>query len=149
MAGRPMCGSRGRPRLTGVNTSTNRIALTVVGAPVTALVVWTVAVPLAGATLAVRMGGGTQTVGPLSVVATSLVAALAGSLLLMVLERRTARPDRVWRVITLAVLVLSLAGPLGSGAGAAAVLTLPLLHLIVGAMLVAMPARRRVRPVTA
>ncbi|MGW0197041.1 DUF6069 family protein [Nonomuraea sp. NPDC003201] len=42
----------------------------------------------------------------------------------------------------LVVLVLSLSGPLGSAAGLAATLVLMLMHLVVGAVLVAGLARR-------
>ncbi|MEV4019802.1 DUF6069 family protein [Nonomuraea angiospora] len=125
-----------------MNTSLRRLLLTLIGAPAAALAVWALAVPLAGAALTVRTGGGTQTVGPVSVIVASLVAGLAGWALLAVLERRTARPGRVWTITALVVLVLSLAGPLGSAVGLAATLVLTLLHLVVGAVLVAGLARR-------
>ncbi|MFI6743052.1 DUF6069 family protein [Nonomuraea sp. NPDC050451] len=125
-----------------MNTSLRRLLLTAIGAPAAALAVWALAVPLAGTALTVRTGGGTQTVGPVSVVVASLVAGLAGWALLAVLERRAARPGRSWTITALVVLVLSLSGPLGSAVGAAATLVLILLHLVVGAVLVAGLARR-------
>ncbi|MFF4621710.1 DUF6069 family protein [Nonomuraea jabiensis] len=124
-----------------MNTSLRRLLLTVIGAPAAALAVWALAVPLAGAVLTVRTGGGTQTVGPVSVIVASLVAGLAGWALLAVLERRAARPGRVWTITALVVLVLSLSGPLASAVGLAATLVLMLLHLVVGAVLVAGLAR--------
>ncbi|MGV9384094.1 DUF6069 family protein [Nonomuraea sp. NPDC003707] len=125
-----------------MNTSLRRLLLTVIGAPAAALAVWALAVPLSGAALTVRAGGGTQTVGPVSVIVASLVAGLAGWALLAVLERRAARPGRVWTITALVVLVLSLFGPLGSAVGLATTLVLMLLHLVVGAVIVAGLARR-------
>ncbi|MET7335830.1 DUF6069 family protein [Nonomuraea sp. NPDC005650] len=125
-----------------MNTSLRRPLLTLVGAPAAALAVWALAVPLAGTILTVRMGAGTQTVGPVSVVVASLVAGLAGWALLAALERWAPRPGRVWTITALVVLALSLTGPLGSAVGAAATLVLVLLHLVVGAVLVPGLARR-------
>jgi len=125
-----------------MNTSIRRLLVTVLGAPALALVVWALAVPLAGTTLTVRMAGGTQTVDPVSVVVASLAAGLAGWALLAVLERWSARPGRIWTIIALVVCALSLTGPLGSAVGAAATLVLVLLHLAVGAVLVLGLVRR-------
>jgi hypothetical protein len=118
-----------------MNTSAKRLLITVVGAPAAALVVWALEVPLAGITLTARVGGGTQTVGPEAIAVTSLLAGLAGWVLVAVLERFVARPRRIWRISAPAVLAASLTGPLGSGVGAAAVLALILLHLVVAAVL--------------
>ncbi|MCO5998930.1 DUF6069 family protein [Actinoallomurus rhizosphaericola] len=125
-----------------MNTSLRRLLLTVAGAPAAALAVWAVAVPLAGATLTVRTGGGTRTVGPASVVAASLLAGLAAWALLAVLERSAARPGRIWTITALAALALSLTGPLGSATGVAAALVLTVLHLVTGAVLVLGLVRR-------
>ncbi|MCF6467723.1 hypothetical protein FAF44_04765 [Nonomuraea sp. MG754425] len=125
-----------------MNTSAKRILLTVVGAPAAALAVWALAVPVAGTTLTVRTGAGTQPVGPGSVLVASLLAGLAGWALLAVLERFVSRPGRTWTIVALTVLVLSLLGPSGSAVGAAAMLVLALMHLVVGAVLVLGLARR-------
>ncbi|MGP4102922.1 DUF6069 family protein [Nonomuraea sp. KM90] len=125
-----------------MNTSIRRLLLTVIGAPAAALAVWALAVPVAGTALTVRMGSGTPTVGPVSVVAASLLAGLASWALLAVLERFTSRPSRIWTIIALVVLALSLFGPLGIAVGIAATLGLVLLHLVVGAVLVPGLARR-------
>ncbi|MEV4807122.1 DUF6069 family protein [Nonomuraea sp. NPDC049421] len=124
-----------------MNKSLRRL-LTVGGAAVAALVVWAVAVPLAGVALTVQMGGGLQEVGPVSVVVASLVIGLAGWALLAVLERVTSRPGRVWTVVAPAVLVLSLLGPLGRAVGGAAMSVLVVMHLVVGGVLVGGLARR-------
>ena len=117
-----------------MNTSTKRL-VTVVGAPAAALATWALAVPLAGITLTARRGDGTRTVGPEAIAVTSLVAGLAAWVLVAVLERFVARPGRIWMISAPAVLAASLTGPLSSGVGAAAVLTLILLHLVVAAVL--------------
>ncbi|GAA2276106.1 hypothetical protein GCM10010149_18980 [Nonomuraea roseoviolacea subsp. roseoviolacea] len=113
-----------------------------IGATAAALAVWALAVPVAGVTLTVRTGGGAQTVGAVPVAVVSLLAGLAGWALLAVLERRAARPRRIWTITALVVCVVSLAGPLGSAAGAAATLVLLSLHLVVGAVLITWLARR-------
>ncbi|MFD8559583.1 DUF6069 family protein [Streptosporangium canum] len=125
-----------------MNTSAKRILLTVVGAPAAALAVWALAVPVAGTTLTVRMGAGTQPVGPGSVLVVSLLVGLAGWALLAVLERFASRPGRIWTIVALAVLVLSLFGPLGSAVGIATMLVLVLMHLVVGTVLVLGLARQ-------
>ncbi|WP_049556300.1 DUF6069 family protein [Nonomuraea sp. SBT364] len=124
-----------------MNTSAERI-LTVAGASAAALAVWAVAVPVAGTTLTVRMGAGTQPIEPGSVLVVSLLVGLAGWALLAVLERFASRPGRIWTVVALTVLVLSLLGPLGSAVGIATTLVLVLMHLVVGAVLVPGLARR-------
>ncbi|MEO3887767.1 DUF6069 family protein [Nonomuraea sp. B5E05] len=124
-----------------MNTSVRRL-LTVLGASAAALAGWVLAVPVAGIALTARMGGGIQQVGPAAVVVASLLAGLAGWALLAVLERFVPRAGRLWTIVALVVLALSLLGPLGSAAGTASALALVLLHLIVGAVLVPGLARR-------
>ncbi|TDD11765.1 hypothetical protein E1292_04440 [Nonomuraea deserti] len=125
-----------------MNISVRRLLLTVIGAPAAAMSVWAVAVPVAGTALTVRTGAATQQVGPVAIVVASIVAGLAGWGLLAVLERFVSRPGRVWAIVALAVLALSLFGPVGSAVGAAATLVLILLHLVVGTVLVPGLARR-------
>ncbi|TQL96484.1 hypothetical protein FB559_2015 [Actinoallomurus bryophytorum] len=128
-----------------MNTSSKRI-LTVIGAPAAALATWVLAVPLAGITLTARTGTGTQAVGPVAIVVTSLLAGLAAWALVAILERFVARPGRIWMFSAPAVFAASLSGPLGSGVGAAAVLALVLLHLVVASVLLLGLMRRGTRP---
>ncbi len=116
--------------------------LTVIGAAAAALAVWALAVPVAGTDLSARMGAGPQPVGPVMVVLASLAAGLAGWALLAVLERFTAKARRIWTITALAVLALSLTGPLGSATGTAATLVLLLMHLVVGSVVVLGLTRR-------
>jgi uncharacterized protein DUF6069 len=113
-------------------------ALTVLAAALAGAVVWSLASPLAGVTLAARSGpgGAVQQVGLTSVVLASLLAGLAGWALLAVLERFTRRVRAVWTSSALAVLAVSLGGPL-SATSAAATAALFCLHIAVGAVLFA------------
>jgi hypothetical protein len=118
-----------------------RRGLVVAGATAAALAVWMVADPVAGLDLAAESGGTVRPVGPGAVATVSLLAALAGWALLAVMERlsarrRTARPRRTWAIVAVAVLVVSLAGPLGSGADAASTAVLAGMHVAVAAVLV-------------
>jgi hypothetical protein len=117
-------------------------AVAVAGATLAALGVWAVAVPLLGADLLVRPGGGSaQRVGAGAVAAASLIPALLGWALLALLERRTARARPVWTGVAVVVLLLSLGGPLTAGTTTASKAVLVLMHLAVGAVLI--PALRR------
>jgi Family of unknown function (DUF6069) len=115
--------------------------LAVLGPAVAALAVWLVAVPLAGVDLQVRTSGTTQDVGPVSVVASALLATVAGLGCLAILRRITKRPARAWTIVASAVLVLSLAGPLGQAVGTGATAILVAMHLAVAAVLI--PLGRR------
>ncbi len=115
-------------------------ALAVAATVAVTLAGWAVAGPLAGVRLAVRSGDTTRIVGPAAVAVVSLVVALAAWGLLAVLERMTRRARGLWTGIALAVLVLSLAGPLG-GASTAATVSLVCLHLAAGAVLIPLLAR--------
>jgi hypothetical protein len=105
------------------------------------LAVWLIADPLAGVNLTARTGAGTVPIGPPPVVVVTLLAGLAGWGLLAVLERYTRRPARTWTIIALAVLIMSLAGPLGNGVGTASKLVLASMHLVAGAVLIPVLAR--------
>jgi hypothetical protein len=134
-----------------MNISRRRV-LTVIGAPAAALAVWAVAVPLAGAALTMRSGGGTQTVDPASIAAASLLAAVVSWVLLAVLERWVVRPGRILAITTVPVLTASLSGPLGDAVGTTAKLVLVALHLAVAAVIVVglvLDARRDCEPTAA
>jgi ribose/xylose/arabinose/galactoside ABC-type transport system permease subunit len=120
-----------------------RRALTVAGAAAAALAVWASTRSIGGTELAVRSGDSVREIGPAAVVLTALLAGLAGWGLLAWFERAIRRPYRAWRLVAVAVFVVSLAGPLG-GTGTGARLALAAMHLVVAAVLVVgLPARRR------
>jgi hypothetical protein len=121
-------------------------AITVAAATAGALLLWTVADPWGGIDLAVRQGGDRQPIGAAAVAITAVLAGLAAWGLLTVLERTTGRSLRAYRIIAVVVLLLSLAGPLGSGDGIGSKLTLLGMHLTVGIALIAgLPGRRDCR----
>jgi hypothetical protein len=114
---------------------TRRWLILLVAAAV-AVVTWAVAVPLLDVDLAVRPGGGAVgQISLLAVVVTSLLAGLAGWLLLALLEKWTTRAGLVWRAIAAVVLVVSLLGPL-SAVNPAATAVLLGLHVLVGGILI-------------
>ena len=115
-------------------------ALAVIATVAVTLAGWAVAGPLAGVRLVVRSGDTSRTVGPTSVAVASLAVGLAAWGLLALLERVSRRARGIWTGIALAVLVLSLAGPLG-GATTAATVSLVCLHLAAAAVLIPLLAR--------
>jgi hypothetical protein len=79
----------------------------------------------------------TPDIGLGAVVFASLVASLAAWALLAVLERYSSRPRRIWTILVVAGLVVSLGGPMsGGGIDTANRALLALLHVIVAAVLI-------------
>jgi len=115
--------------------------LVAVTAVALALLVWVLAVPVAGVELAA--GTPAQAIGVVSVVISTLVVTLAAWGVRTLLRRRT---PVAWWLICGVVLAVSLLGPLG-GTSPAAVGTLVALHLVVGATVAIGldPRRARVR----
>jgi hypothetical protein len=139
-------GSAGTTDKTNSTARRTRRAITVAAAAAGALLLWTVADPWGGIDITVRQGGADQHVGPVAVVVTALIAGLAAWGLLALLERTVRRSTRVFRIIASIVLLLSLAGPLGSGVGLSSRMTLLAMHLTVGtALIVGLPGRRNRR----
>lgn len=120
-----------------------RRTLTVAGAAAAGLAVWAIKRSIGGTELAVRSGGSVRGIGPAAVVLTALLVGLAGWGLLAWFERLMQRPYRAWRLVAVAVFLVSLAGPLG-GVGTGPRLALAAMHLVVAAVLVlGLPATRR------
>jgi hypothetical protein len=121
-----------------VKPKTKDRALTVFLTALSTVIVWTVAVPLAGVSLTVNLGAGQQMdVGLFAVLAATIVVGLAAWGLLSLLERWTSRARTIWTTAALAVLLVSLAGPL-SAVETSAKLTLVLMHLVAGGLLIPM-----------
>lgn len=113
-----------------------RSRLAVVGvAALAALADWAILAPLAGITLEARQGG-TQHIGAVAVVVSTLFVAFAGWGLLAILERRTPRARNIWTVVAAIVCITSLGSPLTNGIGLGAKLGLASLHLVVGAIVI-------------
>jgi hypothetical protein len=146
--------------MTTVNkTGSTRIARigAVVGAAVAGLIVWIVAQGvLDGGLRAPGFGDqGPRDVALAAVIVAPVLAGLAAWALLGILERRTSAPRRVWTIVALVVLIVSLSAPLsGSGVEGADRVALLVEHLAVGAVLIAGLGRtasptRRGAPATA
>jgi hypothetical protein len=112
--------------------------VTVLVAPVAAMLIWLVQ----GPHLTVRTGEGVVQVGPAAVIATSLAAGLAGWLLLAILERYSARPRRTWLVVAIAVLAMSLLGPIQYAVTVPTAGALIAMHAVVGTILITGLSRR-------
>lgn len=114
-----------------------RRAVCVMAAVAAGALTWVVAVPLVGVHLVVEPAEGrAQDVGLGMVIATTLMASVAGWGLLALLERITPlRARTTWNLVAGGVLIVSLAGPLVAASDTAAVTTLMLLHLVVGLVL--------------
>jgi Family of unknown function (DUF6069) len=115
-----------------------RRLLTIGLAALAGLTAWFLLAEAAGIDLAARTGPTSTThVGAGGVAIVAALAGLAAWGLLALLERVSGkRARRIWTVIAVAVLAVSLLGPLG-GIGAPAVAGLLCLHLVVGLVLIA------------
>lgn len=117
-----------------------RMLWAVIAAVAAAVASWAVIGVLAGVDLRAPVFDGrtgSQDIGPTLVGANSLIAALAAWALLALLERYTVRSRRIWTIIALAGLVLSLGGPLsGTGIDAANRIFLLALHVVVAVVLI-------------
>lgn len=107
------------------------------------LVIWIVATPVLGIVLDVRLtpGAPPQTVSPVTIVIVGALVALVAWGLLALLERITAHPRGIWTSISVAVLLLSLAGPLSAAESPPAKIALTCMHLAVAIALVPLLAR--------
>jgi len=106
---------------------------------VAAVIVWTVAVPIAGVDLEASAGGQVQHVGIGSVIAVSLVVALVATVVRIALARamraRRGHGARAWVILASAVLLVSLTGPAGAMTASAG-WSLAALHAVVGVLLI-------------
>jgi len=105
----------------------------VVAAAVCATLTWVMLHVLGGVELTVKSG---PEISAVTVALTAAVAAAAGWLALVLVERRSAHPRRTWTVLAVAVFAVSLLGPLG-GTTAAATGSLLALHSVVAAVVIA------------
>jgi len=121
-----------------MSITTRRRQAAVAATAVTAAVSWAVVTQGAGVRLGVQFPQAhPSTVGLASTVGAATLAAVAGWLLLAVVESRFERPRRVWVLTAAAVTVASLALPLLFAVGAAAIVGLVAIHLAVAAVALA------------
>lgn len=114
-----------------------RRIITVAVAVVLGLIGWTIASPVLGVPMRVRVTPDAPVieVNIFSVLIAGLLVGLIGAGLLALLERFTTRARLVWTIAAVVVLLVSLAGPLG-GVKPSTVVALICLHLLVGGVLI-------------
>jgi uncharacterized protein DUF6069 len=115
-----------------MNDRTRRRIVTVVLAPVAALLAWA-CIRLAGVDLVVRTGDGT--VGPVDVVAAALVGALGAWFAVRLLGWYTRRPGLWWPPLGSSALAVSTIGP-SYLADSTSALALTGLHFVTGIVLI-------------
>lgn len=118
-------------------------AALVLTAGLAAVLAWVVAVPIAGLQLDVVTGGHPQTVSMGACIFGGIVGGLMGWGTLALLERFTGSPRRIWTIVALVALALSLTSPVTAATSPSTAVTLVLLHLLVGAIII--PVLPRIR----
>lgn len=81
-------------------------------------------------------GQSPMTIGLPAVIATAVVASLAGWGSLAVLTRISSRPRRIWTVVALVALILSFSGPVTAETDTATRVALLAMHVAVAAVLI-------------
>lgn len=114
----------------------SRDLVVVAAAVVCAWVTWWLAVTAGGVDLVVSAGPGVQRVEGAAVAISAGVGALAGMLTLRALEARTSRALRIWTVLAVLALLVSLLGP-SSALTPVSKGTLVGLHAVVAVVVVA------------
>ncbi|MEZ0095651.1 DUF6069 family protein [Streptacidiphilus sp. EB129] len=121
-----------------MSTSLRRV-LTVVAAAVATTVVWLIAHQAVSGGLMAKISSGSGAkpteITLAYVLVTTVLFGLIGWGLLSLLER-SAKGRRNWTVIASVFLLISLAGPLGSGQGTSTKLWLALMHVVAAAVLI-------------
>lgn len=108
---------------------------TVVAAVALPMILWTIVDPLLGHKLVADAGGQAMRITQQWVISGSMVPAMVGLGISMVVRRYTKRPRLIWLIVSITALVLSLGSPLG-GTNATTVLVLMSMHLLVGVSVV-------------
>ena len=122
---------------------------TIAAAIAAPLIVWLIAVPVAGVDLTVGSGAAAMTITPLSIVVVVLIAGLGAWGVIALLERFVKHSGRVFAIIGWTVLALSLLLPITAGAPGDVFVVLVVMHLVTGATLViGLPLAARGRPAT-
>lgn len=109
----------------------NQFVAAAVLAPLSAIIVWIVAVPIADLELIVDMNGELNEVGAAPIVVVSLLSAIAAAGAARLLERGP------WTVLALGVFVVSMAGPLFFAEEVSTLIVLALMHVLVAAVILA------------
>jgi hypothetical protein len=116
-----------------MHPSAKRTSGVVAVAAAAALIIWAAA-RLLGVDVEVELGGEIRQVGPVDILATTIVVGLAAWVVTSILAR-TPRAARWWPFVGSTALAISMLGPSYQSDGAAAV-ALIAMHLAVGAILI-------------
>jgi hypothetical protein len=116
-------------------------AMAIVEAVIVNCVILTIGRLINGEFPVATVSGDDQTIGFGPVILVTVLVGLVAWGLLALLERTTSRAKAIWTAIALAVLVLSLLGPLGSGINTSSKVVLAAMH--VGAAATIIPIFRR------
>ncbi|MGW4947938.1 DUF6069 family protein [Actinoplanes sp. NPDC004185] len=118
-------------------------ALTIAAAVIAAVLLWIIAVPIAGTDLLTETAADNPPAEvPLAgVIISVLIIGLVGWGLLTLLERFTAKGRLIWTIIAVVVLLVSFAGP-ATATTTGAMLWLSAMHVVVGGILIAGFTRR-------
>jgi lysylphosphatidylglycerol synthetase-like protein (DUF2156 family) len=111
------------------------------GGAAAAVVVWVIAVPIAGADLRTSVAGTEQEVIAVAVVMSALVQGGVGWAVLALLERFLGRARTIWLVVAAVVLVLAGVNAVVAGENTATAVWLNVMHVAVAAVLVPVLAR--------
>lgn len=119
--------------------TTSRRWLIVPATALAALIVWIVAVPIAGVDLDAKTGSRVQHINVVAIIAVSLVVALLATVVRLALARsmraRADRGARFWVILASVLLLLSLLGPV-TAVTASAGWSLAAMHVVVGGLLI-------------
>lgn len=116
-------------------------AMAIVDAVIANVVILIVGRLVTGEFPVATVGGDEQTIGFPQVILVTVLVGLVAWGLLALLERTTAHARMVWTMIAVVVVVLSLLGPIGSGANTSSTVVLACLHI--GAAATIIPIMRR------
>jgi Ca2+/Na+ antiporter len=111
------------------------------GSALAAVVVWVIALPLAGADLRATVAGTEQEIVLGAVVGSALIQAGVGWAVLALLERFFARARTIWLVLAAVVLVLAGVNAVVAAENTETAVWLNVMHLAVAAVLVPVLAR--------
>lgn len=113
----------------------------IVAATASTLIAWVTMVPVSGIELTVPAGAGVRIVDAVDVAFAAAASGVAAVGIATLIGRRARRPRRTWTIVATAVFVLSLLGPVSSGAPIGITFSLIALHSVVAVVLIPQLAR--------
>jgi hypothetical protein len=118
-----------------------RFIVALIATPIAGLIVYLIANAPSAMPATVLVGPMSAPITLVPVVLASVMGALAGIIVYALLLRFTRRPRRIFITMAVVVLVLAVVPTIGIGAPMAMVIALNVMHVVVGAVIVAVLAR--------